>query len=153
MAIVKAEIVEAIKDFFKTRKMYRAINCTAITLVPKTTKPNIVKEYRPIACCIVLYKMIAKILAFRLQKVVPDIICEAKQAHDSIEWPFLREMLTELRFPDQFVLWIMECVQIVNYTMMINGEPSEPFNAARGLRQGDPISHFLFAIAMEYLSR
>nr|XP_009614467.1 uncharacterized protein LOC104107386 [Nicotiana tomentosiformis] len=47
----------------------------------------------------------------------------------------------------------MECVQIVNYTVMINGEKSEPFNAARGLRQGDRISHFLFAIAMEYLRK
>lgn len=48
--IVKAEVTEVIKEFFKTGKLYRAINCIAITLVPKTAKPIIVKEYRPIAC-------------------------------------------------------------------------------------------------------
>nr|XP_016505563.1 PREDICTED: uncharacterized protein LOC107823437 [Nicotiana tabacum] len=47
----------------------------------------------------------------------------------------------------------MECVSTVNYTVMINGESIPPFDAAKGLRQGDPISSFLFAIVMEYLSR
>ncbi|XP_016446643.1 uncharacterized protein LOC107771713 [Nicotiana tabacum] len=47
----------------------------------------------------------------------------------------------------------MECVQRVNYTVMINGEPSEPFNSTKSLRQGDPMSPFLFAITIEYLNR
>lgn len=46
----------------------------------------------------------------------------------------------------------MECVQIVSYNILINSEPSEPFNAAKGLRQGNPISPFFFAIGMECLS-
>ncbi|XP_019241332.1 PREDICTED: uncharacterized protein LOC109221313 [Nicotiana attenuata] len=78
---------------------------------------------------------------------------DLQKAYDSVEWPFLRQMLTELGFPEQFIIWVMEYVQTVNYTVMINGEPSEPFNADRGLRQGDLMSPFLFAIAMEYLSR
>lgn len=42
---------------------------------------------------------------------------------------------------------------MINYTILINGESTESFNAAEGLRQGDPISPFSFAIAMEYISR
>lgn len=58
-----------------------------------------------------------------------------------------------LGFPKKFIGWIMTCVQTVNYSIMLNGESVEPFNAAIGRRQGDLISPFLFAIAMEYLSR
>ncbi|XP_059285182.1 uncharacterized protein LOC132038545 [Lycium ferocissimum] len=56
-------------------------------------------------------------------------------------------------FPEKFIAWLMECIQTVHYSIIVNGEPTPPFNAAKGLRQGDPISPYLFAIAMEYLSR
>ncbi|XP_060212301.1 uncharacterized protein LOC132639938 [Lycium barbarum] len=56
-------------------------------------------------------------------------------------------------FPTTYTQWVMECVKTVSYNIKINGEPTMPFDAARGLRQGDPMSAFLFAIGMEYLSR
>ncbi|XP_060182758.1 uncharacterized protein LOC132612661 [Lycium barbarum] len=76
--IIKTEIVAPISDFFRTGQMHRAINCTLLTLVPKTPNPANIKEYRPIACCSVLYKIIAKILDSRLQKVMTTIINEAQ---------------------------------------------------------------------------
>ncbi|XP_070017034.1 uncharacterized protein [Nicotiana sylvestris] len=47
----------------------------------------------------------------------------------------------------------MECISSVSYSIGINGWPTEPFAAKRGLRQGDPISPFLFILAMDYFSR
>ena len=47
----------------------------------------------------------------------------------------------------------MTCISSVSYSILINGTPSRPFRAKKCLRQGGPMSPFLFAIAMEYFSR
>lgn len=62
-------------------------------------------------------------------------------------------MLDYLGFPEKFVGWILECVTTMNYSTVTNGEYTKPFDASRGIRQGNPISLFLFTIVMEYLSR
>lgn len=47
----------------------------------------------------------------------------------------------------------MGCISSVSYVIMINGSPTKSFRARKGLRQGDPLSSFLFALTMEYFSR
>jgi len=64
--VIKSEIIEAVQDFFTIVKMYKGINCTAVTLIPKVANPTTIKEYRLIFCCTVLYKIIAKVLACRI---------------------------------------------------------------------------------------
>ncbi|WMV28772.1 hypothetical protein MTR67_022157 [Solanum verrucosum] len=76
--MVKDDICSAVREFFITGAMCKAINCTSITLVLKIPSPVTVKDYRPIACCTVLYKIISKIITSRMQKIMPCIICEAQ---------------------------------------------------------------------------
>ncbi|XP_021773606.1 uncharacterized protein LOC110737576 [Chenopodium quinoa] len=76
--IVKADVYARVLEFFRTGKMLKMWNCTTITLVPKVQNPSYAKDYRPIACCTVLYKLVSKILTARLALVLCEIIDEAQ---------------------------------------------------------------------------
>ncbi|XP_019170536.1 PREDICTED: uncharacterized protein LOC109166101 [Ipomoea nil] len=74
------------------------------------------------------------------------------KAYDRMEWPFLRGMLITLGFNDRWIDLIMLCVTTVSYNFMINGSRNTPITPTRGLRQGDPLSPYLFIICAEGLS-
>lgn len=59
---------------------------------------------------------------------------DLRKAYNLVEWGFIEEMPCEMNFPRQFIDWVMVCVSTVSYSILFNGRPMSPFNAARGLK-------------------
>jgi len=68
------------------------------------------------------------------------------------EWPFLSEIMVKLPFRSDWVDLIMHCVKLASFSFIINGSPSGHLIPNRGIRQGDPISSYLFLFCSEGLS-
>lgn len=170
--------------------IYSAINKNLVIIIPKSTNANMIKDYRHISCCTTIYKIISKIMAKRLSKVLGNIIdvsqttfvpgkhiqdhillayelikgyntkgspprcmlqMDLQKACKIVEWFSLEAILKELSFPFKFIIWIMITISTMSYRYKVNGENTCTLKA--NLRQGDPISLFLFVIMIDYLHR
>lgn len=185
-------VVGAVQEFFQSGKLLKQLNATILNMIPKSAQTQSVGDFRPIACCNVIYKVVSKILSSRIASVLETIVDKAqsafiegrlisdnihlaeqflhqyerknvsprcllkidiRKAYDSVDWGFIDAVMRGLNFPDHFCGWIRECVTSPHYTITLNGEVCGFLPGLQGLRQGDPLSPYLFVLSIEYLSR
>ncbi|GKV11964.1 hypothetical protein SLEP1_g23173 [Rubroshorea leprosula] len=165
--VIKKDVVDFVQEFHKNGRLVAGSNASFITLIPKVCNPQKIEDL--VIPYVIGKQQMAFIEGRQLSEgviIANEIIDDAKKrkrecflfkidfekAFDKVSWRFLDYMLMRMGFGDIWRGWIRECLQTSMVSILVNGSPTRQFKVSKGLRQGDPLSPFLFLIIAEALN-
>lgn len=178
--IVGGDDIEAVLSMLNLVYLLNKMNFTHILLIPKK-EPQSMSDYRPISLSNVVSRIVSKVLANRIKTILPNVIFDSQSAfvpnrlildNNYVAYEILyrlrnrrqgkigymtvkldiRKIMQKLGFIDGWVNLAMQCVTSAIYMILINREPRGFISPSLGIKQGDPLSPYLFLFYVEGLS-
>ncbi|XP_058764508.1 uncharacterized protein LOC131637959 [Vicia villosa] len=189
-SFLKDDVVRFFKSFYEDGSLSKAVTSSFISLISKSLNRLSLDDYRPICLVGSMYKVVTKLLAGRLKRILGTIVspCQSafvpgrqmlegvvvanevvdfarkegkdcllfkvdfEKAYDKVNWNFLRYMFRKMGFGAKWRGWMEKLVFKSHMLILVNGSPTEDFEVGKWLRQGDPLSPFLFVLVAEGLT-
>nr|GEU28766.1 hypothetical protein [Tanacetum cinerariifolium] len=148
--IIGVDVIKAVKEFFTNGRLLMELNHTIIALIPKVNTPARVTDYTPISCCNVLFKCISKIIANHLKDSLKRLVSPNQSAFVPGRCISDNILLTqEIMHNYHLDREVSRCAFKVDIQKVYDTVDWDFLRGKRGLRQGDPLSPYLFTLIME----